>query len=68
MISHATYSSSGSRVKTYECLFCHEIEKIRYEIPKKTRSSSGRGSSSSSSGGSSFGGGNSGGSGAGGSW
>lgn len=68
VISHATYSSSGSGVKTYECLFCHEIEKVRYTIPKKTRSSSGRGSSSSSSGGSSFGGGSSGGGGAGGSW
>ena len=68
VISHATYSSSGSGIRTYECLFCHEIEKVRYTIPKKTRSSSGRGSSSSSSGGSSFGGGSSGGGGAGGSW
>ena len=41
IISHATYSSSGSGIKTYECLFCHEIEKVRYTIPKKTRSSSG---------------------------
>ncbi len=76
-ITSATYTSSGTGERLYQCTNCGHSKKIRYTIPKKTRtSSSGSGSSSwsggssswSSGGSSSWGGGSSGGGGAGSSW
>ncbi len=77
VITSATYSSSGTGERLYKCTNCGHSKKIRYTVPKKTRtSSSGSGSSSwsggssswSSGGSSSWGGGSSGGGGAGSSW
>ncbi len=60
----ASYSSSGTGCKTYNCKNCTHVEKVTYTIPMKVRSSS----SSGGGGGSSFGGGSSGGGGSGSSW
>lgn len=74
-----TYSSKGKGEKQYACKYCTHTEKKRFDIPRKTRtssSSSGYRSSGGSSwsgggfsgGGGSWGGGRTGGGGAGGSW
>ncbi len=76
-IKSASYSSSGTGERLYQCTNCGHSKKIRYTIPKKTRTSSSSSGSSSWSGGSSswssggsssWGGGSSGGGGAGSSW
>uniref|UniRef100_UPI00404931CE TPM domain-containing protein n=1 Tax=Fulvivirga sp. TaxID=1931237 RepID=UPI00404931CE len=63
----ATYSSTGTGEKTYNCKFCNHTDKKSYAIPMLTASDS---SSSGSGGGgsSSYGGGSSGGGGSGSSW
>lgn len=66
VISEATYSSSGSGIRTHLCKNCSFKKEEHYTIPKKVKSSSSGGSSGG--GGSSFGGGSSGGGGAGGRW
>lgn len=77
IISSATYSSSGSGIKTYKCHACNHKKTRRYTIPRKTRSTSSSSSyssssssswSNSSSSGGSWGGGSSSGGGAGSSW
>ncbi len=65
--SQATYESSGSGVREFDCASCSHHESRHYTIPMKTQSSSSS-SSGSSGGSSSWGGGRSGGGGAGGSW
>jgi uncharacterized protein len=67
VISEATYSSSGSGIRTYLCKNCSFRKEEHYTIPKKVKSSSSSGGSFGG-GGSSFGGGSSGGGGAGGRW
>lgn len=65
-----TYSSSGRKELTYECLYCHKKRVVTKSIPRLTRTSSSSGSRhyhSSHSGGS-FGGGHSGGGGYSGRW
>lgn len=66
VVEEATYSSSGYGYRIYDCQHCQHRMKIKYTIPKKTKSSSGSGGGSS--GGGSWGGGSSGGGGAGSSW
>ncbi|MGB3493823.1 MAG: TPM domain-containing protein [Elainellaceae cyanobacterium] len=66
VVTSATYSSSGSRRVTQDCLCCGKHEEELVTIPRKTRSSSSSRSSRSSS--SSSGGGHSSGGGGGGSW
>ncbi len=66
VVSEATYSSSGYGYRIYDCQHCHHQSRIKYTIPKKTKSGSSSGGSSSGS--SSWGGGSSGGGGAGSSW
>jgi len=77
IITSATYSRSGTGERLYKCTNCGHSKKIRYTVPKKTRTSSSSSGSSSWSGGSSswssggsssWGGGSSGGGGAGSSW
>jgi len=66
-ITPATYNSSGTGKRKYQCQHCGNYREVLYTIPQKTRSSSGSGGSGGG-GGSSWGGGSSGGGGAGGSW
>jgi uncharacterized protein len=68
IISHPTYSSTGKREITFNCLGCGNKFSKFETIPRLERSSSSGSGSSSSSGGSSFGGGSSGGGGATSSW
>lgn len=66
-ITPATYESSGTGKKMYECKNCGNYREVMYTIPQKTRSSS-SGGGGGGGGGSSWGGGRSGGGGAGGGW
>lgn len=68
-LRHATYHSSGQRLKRHECKNCHYQHEQLITIPRKQRSSGGGGfSSGGGGGGGSWGGGSSGGGGGGVSW